>query len=106
MFLESIVYLAAVHRPHHVSRSETRAEVVSAPFKALAECESSGRWNVVNPPYYGAYQFDVQTWASVGGHGLPSDASPAEQTARAERLYHERGTTPWPVCGHWLRDAA
>jgi hypothetical protein len=47
--------------------------------------------------YYGAYQFDLATWASVGGAGLPSDASPAEQDMRAELLYDRAGLDPWPT---------
>jgi LysM repeat protein len=46
--------------------------------------------------FYGAYQFTLGTWASVGGHGLPSNASPAEQDMRAQILYNERGCSPWP----------
>ncbi|WP_020007232.1 LysM peptidoglycan-binding domain-containing protein [Salinicoccus albus] len=68
---------------------------------ALAQCESSGDPNVVssNGLYHGLYQFDVQTWQSVGGSGVPSDASAAEQTQRAQMLYQDRGAQPWPVCG-------
>ncbi len=47
--------------------------------------------------YYGAYQFDLSTWASVGGTGLPSDASPAEQDMRASLLIDRRGLAPWPT---------
>jgi LysM repeat protein len=46
--------------------------------------------------YYGAYQFSLSTWESVGGTGLPSNASPAEQDALAQKLYSERGCSPWP----------
>ena len=46
--------------------------------------------------FYGAYQFTVGTWQSVGGSGLPSNASPAEQDMRAQMLYNERGCSPWP----------
>ena len=46
--------------------------------------------------YYGAYQFDQQTWESVGGKGRASDASKEEQDMRAWRLYEERGLRPWP----------
>jgi LysM repeat protein len=46
--------------------------------------------------YYGAYQFSLGTWESVGGSGLPSNASPAEQDMRAQMLYNERGCSPWP----------
>jgi hypothetical protein len=47
--------------------------------------------------YYGAYQFDLPTWRSVGGTGLPSDASPAEQDMRAQMLLDRRGLAPWPT---------
>lgn len=71
---------------------------------ALAQCESGGNAGVVssNGLYHGLYQFDVQTWKSVGGSGLPSQASAAEQTKRAEILYDQRGSQPWPVCGSRL----
>ncbi|MFA7744550.1 LysM peptidoglycan-binding domain-containing protein [Salinicoccus roseus] len=71
---------------------------------ALAQCESSGNASVVssNGLYHGLYQFDVQTWRSVGGSGLPSQASPAEQTKRAQILFDQRGSQPWPVCGSRL----
>lgn len=46
--------------------------------------------------YYGAYQFSLGTWESVGGSGLPSNASPQEQDMRAQMLYNERGCSPWP----------
>jgi LysM repeat protein len=46
--------------------------------------------------YYGAYQFSLGTWQGVGGSGLPSNASPAEQDMRAQMLYNERGCAPWP----------
>ncbi|WP_415735803.1 transglycosylase family protein, partial [Lacicoccus alkaliphilus] len=68
---------------------------------ALAACESGGDASIVssNGLYHGLYQFDVQTWQSVGGSGLPSQASAAEQTQRAQALYADRGAQPWPVCG-------
>lgn len=46
--------------------------------------------------YYGAYQFNQSTWRGVGGSGLPSEASPAEQDMRAQLLYNQRGCSPWP----------
>ena len=68
---------------------------------ALAACESGGNPSVVssNGLYHGLYQFDAQTWQSVGGSGVASDASAAEQTQRAQTLYNQRGSSPWPVCG-------
>ncbi len=72
-------------------------------WRALAGCESTNNPRAVNPAgYYGLYQFNRATWAGVGGSGLPSKASRAEQTYRAKRLYQARGRSPWPHCGRLL----
>ena len=70
-------------------------------WAALARCESGGRVDAVsaNGLYYGLYQFSLGTWRAVGGSGLPSQASAAEQTARAQALYTRSGAGQWPVCG-------
>ncbi|GAC1326024.1 MAG: hypothetical protein NVSMB13_10180 [Mycobacteriales bacterium] len=69
-------------------------------FAGIRNCESGGNYAInTGNGFYGAYQFDLQTWRSVGGTGLPSNASPATQDALAARLADERGTSPWPVCG-------
>jgi hypothetical protein len=47
--------------------------------------------------YFGAYQFNLGTWLSVGGSGNPAHASPAEQDERAWQLYLSRGLAPWPT---------
>ena len=67
---------------------------------SIRACESGGNYatNTGNG-YYGAYQFDQQTWNSVGGSGNPANASPAEQDARAQALINSRGSSPWPSCG-------
>lgn len=59
-------------------------------------CESSGNASAhTGNGYYGMWQFDLATWASVGGSGYPSDASAVEQVQRAKRLYDARGWQPW-----------
>ncbi|GHC69489.1 hypothetical protein GCM10007079_00080 [Nocardiopsis terrae] len=78
-------------------------------WAGLAECESGGDPAAVNSAggYYGLYQFSTSTWASVGGSGLPSEASPAEQTRRAQQLYDAVGgnwQSQWPHCGVHLFD--
>lgn len=73
-----------------------------ADWEELRQCESSGDYANHDGIYRGAYQFDQQTWEGVGGSGDPADASPAEQDARAQQLYDERGAAPWPVCGRHL----
>lgn len=71
----------------------------NAHLQRIKMCESGGNYSAVNPAgYYGAYQFDLQTWRSVGGTGYPHHASPAEQDMRAQMLYNSRGSSPWPVC--------
>ncbi|HXR72441.1 ubiquitin-like domain-containing protein [Actinocrinis sp.] len=73
-------------------------------WAALANCESGGNPHSVDPSgnYYGLYQFSISTWDSLGGSGLPSNASASEQTTRAELLYQRSGAGQWPVCGHFL----
>jgi hypothetical protein len=73
-------------------------------WAALAECESGGNPQAVNSagPYYGLYQFALSTWQSVGGSGLPTENSAAEQTYRAQILYNRSGAGQWPVCGRLL----
>lgn len=83
--------------------SRSRPLGSSLNWAALRECENSGKYTSKPGDYYrGAYQFDYRTWRTVGGHGDPAAASPAEQDMRALRLYHERGRSPWPVCGKYL----
>jgi uncharacterized protein YabE (DUF348 family) len=73
-------------------------------WAALARCESGGNPRSVNSAgYYGLYQFSLSTWRSVGGSGNPIDASPAEQTARAQTLYARGGSRQWG-CGSHLLD--
>ncbi|MGW0391114.1 ubiquitin-like domain-containing protein [Streptomyces sp. NPDC003042] len=73
-------------------------------WAALARCESGGRVSATDPSgtYGGLYQFDVHTWQALGGSGRPQDASGAEQTYRAKKLYVQRGASPWPHCGRRL----
>ncbi|MEA2390662.1 MAG: resuscitation-promoting factor RpfE [Solirubrobacteraceae bacterium] len=77
------------------------ATVAPAGLQAIAQCESGGNPSAVGGggAYRGLYQFDQQTWQSVGGSGDPAAASPAEQTRRAATLYARSGSSSWPVCG-------
>jgi hypothetical protein len=67
----------------------------------IAACESGGDPGAIGGGglYRGKYQFDMGTWASVGGSGDPAAAPEAEQDRRAAMLYARSGATPWPVCG-------
>ena len=69
----------------------------------LRTCESGDNYTIVstNGRYYGAYQFNLTTWRSVGGTGTPTNATPTEQDYRALYLYRMRGWQPW-TCARTL----
>lgn len=102
---------AKSERKTRTTRSETRkpsgstSVSMSAAWRKVAQCESGGNPRAVNPSgkYHGLFQFDRQTWRSVGGTGVASQASAAEQLMRAKKLYSQRGASPWPECGRYLR---
>ncbi len=72
------------------------ADPSAAAWESLRQCESTGRYDInTGNGYYGAYQFDLSTWRSVGGTGYPHQASPTEQDYRALYLYRMRGWQPW-----------
>jgi resuscitation-promoting factor RpfB len=80
--------------------SARSGSTASPQLQAIAQCESGGDYTTdTGNGFYGAYQFTQETWASVGGSGLPSEAPPAEQDQRAQMLLEQSGTSPWPVCG-------
>lgn len=86
-------------------KQQTRAWARAvAPYRSwlasTRSCESGGNYRAnTGNGFYGAYQFMVGTWATVGGSGLPSDASPLEQDYRAVLLMLRDGRGQWPVCG-------
>lgn len=82
-------------------RTQTARPSAGGNLAAIRACESGGDYGAVssNGRYRGAYQFDRQTWQSLGGSGDPAAASPAEQDERAARLRSQRGSNPWPNCG-------
>jgi hypothetical protein len=63
----------------------------------IVACESGGDWSAVNASSGagGAYQILPSTWAAYGGTGSPQDASPAEQSAIAARIYAAQGPSAW-----------
>jgi len=77
-------------------------------WDGLAMCESTHNPQAINGnpsaglPTYGLFQFDLPTWASVGGTGNPIDATPEEQIMRAKLLYQSRGLEPW-ACAYAAR---
>ncbi|MDQ0381718.1 transglycosylase family protein [Amycolatopsis thermophila] len=83
-----------------VAVASASADPSAATWLKLRMCESSNRYSVnTGTGYYGAYQFDLPTWRSVGGQGHPDLATPAEQDYRALYLYRMRGWQPWECAG-------
>jgi hypothetical protein len=85
------------------AQAKTRWQAVR-PFNdklnRMAECESNRRWHInTGNGYYGGLQFDLSTWQSVKGRGMPHRNSRLEQKYRAVLLIGRRGFQPWPVCG-------
>jgi uncharacterized protein YabE (DUF348 family) len=90
-----------------VGTKEEEEEVATTNFASgstvwdqLAQCESGGNWatNTGNG-YYGGLQFNVGTWQSYGGTGLPSENSRETQIAVATRLRDATGGYgSWPAC--------
>jgi hypothetical protein len=66
----------------------------------IAQCESGGDPAAVSADgrYRGKYQFDHETWTSVGGRGDPAKAPEWEQDRRATVLLARDGDAPWPNC--------
>jgi hypothetical protein len=85
-----------------VTATTAAADPTSSNWAKLRNCESGGNYRIVAVNgHYGAYQFDLATWRSVGGTGKPSAATPAEQNFRALYLYRMRGWQPW-TCARML----
>ncbi len=89
---------ALAHGPHRARRS--LAPPTAASFEKLRSCESRGNYSAVNRTnkYFGAYQFSVRTWRSLGYGGMPHQAPPAVQDQAAKRLQARSGWRPWPGC--------
>ncbi|MCB2176838.1 MAG: transglycosylase family protein [Actinomycetales bacterium] len=92
----AIVEVGTKARPAPAVSSSVGGDV----WAALAKCESGGNPKAVssNGLYYGLYQFSLGTWRAMGGSGLPTQASAAEQTARAKALQARSGWGQWPAC--------
>ena len=89
------------HRDQRAQDFALVGGVSQATLDTIGACESGGNPAAVDASgtYYGKYQFDVGTWAAVGGSGNAAQASEAEQDYRASLLYSRAGSSPWPVCG-------
>lgn len=94
---------AGAARTQKSSGTAKDAKVTGDPtnlLESIALCESGGDPTLVSASgkYRGKYQFDRETWRSVGGKGDPAAAPEAEQDQRAAALMAQRGPSAWPVC--------
>lgn len=90
------------------SRSLSRP-AIAHDWSGVAACESTGRWHIADPPYFGGLQMDAAFWTNYGGLQFaprPDLASELEQTVVAERGLAVQGIGAWPRCGVYLRSAA
>jgi len=89
--------------PPGPSASSVSGPATPAQLLALRDCESGGNYQEdTGNGYYGAYQFALSTWLSLGFSGLPSQAPPAVQDQAAEELLARSGWGQWPVCSALL----
>ena len=74
-------------------------------WAALAECESGGNPQAVNPAgpvLRRSTSSRCPPGSPSAASGCPPSISAAEQTYRAQLLYNRSGAGPWPVCGRNL----
>ncbi|WP_281168283.1 resuscitation-promoting factor [Nocardioides insulae] len=76
----------------------------STVWDQLAQCEAGGNWAInTGNGYYGGLQFNIGTWQSYGGTGLPSENSREEQIRIAEKVRAATGGYgSWPACSSSL----
>jgi resuscitation-promoting factor RpfB len=80
--------------------SSTNFASGSTVWDQLAQCESGGNWAInTGNGYYGGLQFNLSTWQSYGGTGLPSENSRETQIAIATKVRDANGGYgSWPAC--------
>lgn len=81
---------------------EVSAPVVQTSYwDAVAECESSGRWDLNEGLFDGGLQFLPSTWDAFKPDGFPDYAYQAtreQQIAVAELTQAGSASDPWPNC--------
>jgi Transglycosylase-like domain len=81
------------------AQAQAQSSASGGVWAELRECESGGDYSAdTGNGYYGAYQFSLSTWESLGYSGLPSSAPPSVQDQAAQTLQAEYGWGQWPVC--------
>jgi uncharacterized protein YabE (DUF348 family) len=106
--VRKVLHQHVVRQPvDEIVKVGTKAQPVATNFAggstvwdALAGCESGGNWAInTGNGYYGGLQFNLGTWQSYGGSGLPSNASRETQIAIATKVRDASGGYgAWPAC--------
>lgn len=102
--------LDTARRSPRTGRSSSAARAGGVPGGAvwdrLAQCESSGRWNLNSGNgYFGGLQFWPSTWRAYGGLAYAPRADLAtreQQIAVAVRTQAAQGWGAWPACSRKL----
>ncbi|MEU0934783.1 MULTISPECIES: transglycosylase family protein [unclassified Embleya] len=78
------------------------AAVEDRVWDRIADCESSGRWDLnTGNGYYGGLQILPSTWDEAGGQEYatrPDRATRREQITVAEEILRLQGWEAWPQC--------
>ena len=91
-------------RAARASRSGRSPQFEGDVWTALAACESGGNPTArsASGRYFGAFQFSLATWQSLGYEGNPVDHPYATQLEAAQRLQARSGWGQWPRCARRL----
>ena len=74
-------------------------DTMTAQLLRLRTCESGGNYRAhTGNGYYGAYQFDLQTWHALGLSGRPDYYSKDTQDKATIVVHRYHSWRPWPTC--------
>ncbi len=101
--LDAVFSVAAAPEPAGEEITLIADNGLGGAFASLRDCESGGNYSInTGNGYYGAYQFSLSTWQSLGYGGYPHQASPAVQDQAARELQALYGWGQWPGCSWYL----
>ena len=102
--VEADARLAAARRAADRADRAARAISSAGVWSALARCESGAdpRAKSADGRYFGAFQFSLATWESLGYGGNPTDHAYEVQLDAARRLQARSGWSQWPRCARRL----
>ena len=95
--IQSVQTLAPQPQVEVIGTKGTFSGSFGEALSRLRSCEGSYTSNTGNG-YYGAYQFDIQTWGNFQGYPNAAAAPAAVQDEKAWQTYQRRGWQPWPSC--------